>query len=223
MENQFTCLRENTEKYINFSVPIEKEVTRIDKNALEIIKTICYRLQFVDSARFMASSLSNLANNLAEGIHKIKCKYGHTDKNYETCIIKYKDCYCFLEYTNVKDGLIEYKCLCCNSDYQKTFDENLKKQFFNTHKFSNRDINKFILLLQEGVYPYEYMDEWEKFNETSVPEKEDFYNHLNMEDITDTYCRYAECICKNFEIKNLGEYHDLYVQSCILADVFENF
>ena len=52
--------------------------------------------------------------------------------------------------------------------------ENLKKQFFNTYEFSNHDINKFILLLQKGVYPYKYMDDWEKFDETLLPEKEDF-------------------------------------------------
>ena len=67
------------------------------------------------------------------------------------------------------------------------------------------------------------MDDWEKFNETSLPEKEDFYSHLNMEDITDAH--YAKNVCKDFEIKNLEEYHDLYVQSntLLLADVFENF
>ena len=76
-KKQFTCLGENTEKYITFTVPIEKEVTRIDKNGEEITKNICYILQFIDSARFMASSLSNLVNNLSEGIHRIKCKFGH--------------------------------------------------------------------------------------------------------------------------------------------------
>ena len=62
-----------------------------------------------DTARFMARSLSNLVNNLSEGIHKIKCKYGHEDKKCKTCGIKYKYWDCFLEYTNVKDDLIEYK------------------------------------------------------------------------------------------------------------------
>ena len=57
------------------------------------------------------------------------------------------------------------------------------------------------------------MDDWEKFNETSLPEKEDFYSHLNMEDITDANYVHAKEVCKDFEIKNLGEYHDLYVQS----------
>ena len=68
-------------------------------------------MKFIDSARFMASSLSNLVNNLAEVIHQIKCKYGHDNKKCETCSIKYKDGECYLEYTNVKNNLIEYKCL----------------------------------------------------------------------------------------------------------------
>ena len=66
------------------------------------------------------------------------------------------------------------------------FDEKLKERFFNTYKFSNHDNNKFILLLLKDIYPYEYMDNWEIFNETSLPETEDSWNHLNMEDITDT-------------------------------------
>ena len=59
----------------------------------------------------MTSSLSNLVNNLSEGIHKIKCKFGHDDKKWETCRITYEVCDCFLEYTSFKDDLIEYKCL----------------------------------------------------------------------------------------------------------------
>ena len=80
------------------------------------------------------------------------------------------------------------------------------------------------MLLQKGVYPYEYMDDWEKFNETLLPEKEVFYSHLNMEDITDADYSHAKRVCKDFEIKNLGEYHDLNVQGNTLlsADAFEN-
>ena len=108
-EKQFTCLRENTEKYITFTVPIEKEVTRFDKNGEEITKNVSYILQFIDRARFMASSLSNLVNILFEGIHKAKCKYGLDDKECDTYRVKYKYCDCFLEYTHFKDDLIEYK------------------------------------------------------------------------------------------------------------------
>ena len=63
-----------------------------------------------------------------------------------------------------------------------------------------------------GVYPSEYIDDWEKFNEASLPEKEDFYSHLNMEDITDANYVHTKRVCKDFEIEDLGEYHDFYVQ-----------
>ena len=159
----------------------------------------------------MASSLSNLVNNLSEGIHKIKCKFGHDDKKCETCEIKYKYCNYFLEYTNFKNDLKEYKCLCCSKNYQHKFDKKLKERIVNTYKFSNHNSNKFILLLRKGLYPYEYMDDWEKYNETSIPEKDDFYSHLSMEDITVADDVYAKRVCKNFEIKNSVEYHYLYV------------
>ena len=140
------------------------------------------------------------------------------------CGIKYKYCDCFLEYTNFKDDLTECKCLCCNKSSQRKFDKILKDLFFNTNKFSNHNNNQFILLLQKGVYPNEYMDDWGKFNET-LPEKEDFYGHLNVEDITDADYTNAKRVCKVFDIKSLGEYHDFYVQSdtLFLAGVFGNF
>ena len=63
-----------------FSVPIQNKVTRIKKSGEEISKKISCRWQFIESSIFMISSLSNLVSNLAEGIHKIKCKYGQNDK-----------------------------------------------------------------------------------------------------------------------------------------------
>ena len=79
--------------------------------------------------------------------------------------------------------------------------------------------------MQKGVYPYECVHNWEKFNETSLPENKDFYGHLSIEDITDADFAHAKRVYKDFEIKNLGEYHDLYVyrDTLLLADVFENF
>ena len=93
----FTCLGENTEKYITFTVPIEKEVMRINKNGEEVTKSIYYIVQFIDIARFMASTLSNLVNNISHGIHKIKCKFVHDDKKCEICGNKCKYCESFLE------------------------------------------------------------------------------------------------------------------------------
>ena len=80
-------------------------------------------------------------------------------------------------------------------------------------------------MLTKGVYPYEYADTWERFSEISLPSKEDFYSNLNMEDISDIDYRNANNVFKVFKLENLGDYHDLYVQSdtLLLADVFNNF
>ena len=101
----------------------------------------------------------------------------------------------------------------------------LIEKFPNTYKLCNGDLNKFSLLLRKGVYLYEYMDRWKKFNDESLPDKKDFYSELNNEDITDEDYAHAQKVWEVFKIKNLGEYHDLYVQSdtLLLADVFENF
>ena len=136
----------------------------------------------------------NLVNNLSEEIHRAERKFGHNDKKGETCGINYKYCDCFLEYKNFKDDLMEYKCLTCNKSYQRKFDEKLNKRFFNIYKFPNyyNNNNKLVLLLRICVYPYEYLDYWEKFNETSLPGKGDFYSHLNMEDITNADYAHAK-------------------------------
>ena len=88
--------------------------------------------------------------------------------------MKYKYCDCFLEYTNFKDDLIECKCMCCNKNYLQNFDGKLKERFFNSYKFFNHNNNKLILLLQKGVYPYEYMGDWDKFNENHYLKKKSF-------------------------------------------------
>ena len=87
------------------------------------------------------------------------------------------------------------------------------------------DLNKSILLLRKGDYPYEDMDNWEKFDVTTIPPKEAFYSKLNLKGISDADYEHAQKVWEVFEIKNHGEYHDLYAQSetLLLADVFENF
>ena len=86
-------------------------------------------------------------------------------------------------------------------------------------------MNKFILLLQKGVYPYDYMDGWEKFNNMSLRQKKTFYSHLHIQDITDGDYTHTKGISEDFKIKNLGEYYDLNVQedTLLITDVFKNF
>ena len=86
---EFKCLKENTDKYKTFSIPIETEVTKVDKHGNQ---RVFLQKKIIDSARFMASSLSDLVDNLTEGIHRFKCK----------------DCDCFLEYESAKDNLAKY-------------------------------------------------------------------------------------------------------------------
>ena len=99
------------------------------------------------------------------------------------------------------------------------------EKFHNMYQLCNKSYNKFALLLRKGVYPYEYMDSWKRFKEEPLPYKESWYSELNNEHITDKDHAHAQKVWKVFKIKNLGEYHDLYVQSdaLLLADVFENF
>ena len=75
------------------------------------------------------------------------------------------------------------------------------------------------------VYPSEFLNDWETINETSLSEKEESSHNLNMEDIKDSYCNHAIRICKDFEIKNLGESRDLYLKSgtSLFAEIFQNF
>ena len=82
-----------------------------------------------------------------------------------------------------------------------------------------------MILLRKGVYPYEYMDEWDKFNEKKLPSKGSFYSSLTMEDISDTDYKHANNVFEKFNLNSLGDYHDLFVRSdtLLLADVFENF
>ena len=91
-----------------------------------------------------------------------------------------------------------------------SFDEKLKERYFYIYRFSNHHSSKFISLLWKGIYPYEYMDDWEKFSETSLPEKKDFYSQLNIEKITDADYANTKRVSKIFEIKNSWEYHDFY-------------
>ena len=156
----------------------------------------------------MSTSLSKLVDNLSEGLHINRC-------------VHCKSC---LDYIKTKDEKLILRCFCCKRNYEKDFNKELIKRFANTYNFCDNDLNKFILLLRKGVYPYEYMDNLERFNETSLPNKESFYSSFNMENINDIDYRHGNNVFKNFKLKNLGEYHGLYVQSdtLLLADVFEN-
>ena len=154
-------IAKNMEDYISFSIKVEVD-RNVDKNGEEKYKEI--DLRFIDSFKFMSSSLDSLVNNLARGGHK----------------------------------------------------------FWGFEKYSN---SRRELLIKKGIYPYEYMDNWNRFNESKLPDKAKFYSKLNMNEVSDKDYEHARKVWKEFEIKNMREYHDLYLltDTILLANVFESF
>ena len=136
----------------------------------------------------MSASLSKRVDNLSEELHNNICL------NCKSC----------LDYMKTKNKKLILKCFNCKQNYEKYFNKELIKRFANTYEFYNKNLNKFILLLRKGFYPYEYMDNWERFDETSLPNKESFYSNLNMENIDDIDYRHGNNVFKRFKLKNLG-------------------
>ena len=153
-KGEFDCLGENTEKYISFSVRIKKEHNNGE--------TITYKLKFINSCRFVPSKLSDLVDNLSE-INKKDCKTCTERKNIKS------EC----EFIRLKNNRLNYRCKECNGTSAKSVNDLIEK-FPRMYKLYDGDLNKFVLLLRKDVYPYEYMDSWERFNETCLPPKKYF-------------------------------------------------
>ena len=151
----------NKEDYISFSIKVPVD-SYIDKNGEEKDKLI--ELRFIDSFKFMFSSLDFLTKNLVRGGKKL---FG------------------FEDYSELQYGL----------------------------------------LTRKGVYPYEYVNSWDRFNETQLPPISAFYSNLNMSSISEEDYQHAQRVWKEFGIRNLGDYHDLYLRTdvVLLANVFEAF
>ena len=166
-EGDIDCIPNNEEKYISFSKKIQVG-TYLDKDKNE--KPKMHEIRFLDSAKFMASSLDSLVKNLGkEKLHHVRREFrGKTDLSKARC-----------------ESLISRK----------------------------------------GVYPYDYMDSLLKFSEEKLPPKEKFFNRLNETHISDDVYDHARNVWEKFGLKNMGEYHDLYLKSdvLLLADVFEEF
>ena len=118
-EGESECLRENTEKYVTFSVQIKKEITKIDKDGNDKITKISYKIKFIDSFRFMSSSLSKLVDNLSEGLQSNKCT----------------DCKSCLDYMTTTDEQLIFRCFECKKSYKKEFNKELINRFSNTYEF----------------------------------------------------------------------------------------
>ena len=154
------CIPNNEEKYISFTKDIEIGSYTNKKGES---KPIFHKIRFIDSFKFMATSLDSLVNNLPE------------------------------------------------------------EAFINLERYYTYD--ELSLVKRKGVYPYEYMDSLERFKENKLPPKEAFYSRLTGEDISNEDYEHAKNVWDVFGMKNLQDYHDLYIETdvLLLADVFENF
>ena len=162
--------------------------------------------RFIDNFRSMSTSLSCLVDDLSE----INKKESESENKF---------------IDNIRSMLTSLSCLLddLSEINRKISLIELIEKFPITYQLWNKDHNKFMLLLRKGIYSYEYMDSWQRFDEESLPDKEYFYSELNNEGITDEEYEHAQKVWKVFKIKNLGMYHDLYVQgdTSLLAEVFE--
>ena len=121
----------------------------------------------------MQSKLSGLVDNLSE-INNKGCKtYMGRRKNINS------EC----EFIGFRNNRLNYRCKECKGISTKSIN-GLTKEFPRMYQFCNIDLNKFVKLLRKGVYPYEYMDSWERFDETLLPDKKYFDSELNL-DISD--------------------------------------
>ena len=154
--SQMGVIAKNTEDYISFSIKVEVG-KYVDKNGEELSKEI--DLRFIDSIKFMSSSLDLLVNNLARGGND--CRAG------------------------------------------------AKPQFFSFDEYNE---HQHKLLIRKGIYPYEYMDSWDRFEETKLPPKDSFYSALSMSGVSETDYEHACKVWRKFGISNMGEYHDRYLK-----------
>ena len=200
------CIPLNTNKYMSFSIPIKKEVKESNSKKNRVIT---YTLKFMDTARHNNRALSTFVDNLSE-LNVCDCKE-NSDKNI---IIKIK-------YEQGKTYIFTI-CRTCSRFRRDQPLNNLKHKFPSTYKLSNNDINKFVLLLKKGIYPYQYMDSHDKFNETTLPPIQKFYSNIRSKNINNDEYKHAKKVWDHFELKTLGDYHDLYVQAdtAQLSDVF---
>ena len=155
-----TCIPSTEEKYISFSKKIKVDEYKSRKNGETV--SLNFEIRFIDSFRFLQTSLANLVSNFQPA------------------------------------------------------------DFKNTKAIIKSNV---LLLTQKGVYPYDYVSSIDKFSETQLPPKSEFYSKLNNEDIPDSDYKHALNVWNTLNCKTIRDYHDLYLKSdvLLLADVFENF
>ena len=194
-----------------------KDPRVIAKSMEKFIGFTIGRLQFMDSLQHLSSSLDKLVNNLANKTQIIGCQHCPR-RGPPNAILRHQDI------AHKGDNLKEFKHTVMNQTLPELF-PNLYNNFKKKKAWKNLPPEAFQMLTRKGVYPYSYMDSFDKFAETQLPPKEAFENDLSKENISEEDYTFVKELWKVFKLKNLGELHDLYMETdtLLLADVFENY
>ena len=152
----------------------------------------------------MPTSLSELVDNLSGKFFNsvVWTKYMEREKINSKC-----------EFDGRKNNRLSYKCRECREIQYDSINGLIKNQVYIN--CGNGDLNKFILQLRKGVYPYEYIDNWVKFDETTLPPKEAFYSNLNVDDISNVDYTHPRKVWDVFEIKNIMTYMLKVIRYCL--------
>ena len=170
-------------------------------------------LVFIDSFQFMSSSLENLVKNITKCGECDACNPGN----------------CIKRIVDSEDHIMQHKtsfscgeCINCKNSSKSCMKLNHDNLIYTSKVFQGEQLR---LMIKKGVYPYDYMNSFKKFEDSRLPKKEDFFSVMNNKHITNEEYQHAKNVWDKFGLSSMGEYHDLYLKSDILllTDVFENF
>ena len=174
-------------------------------------------LQFTDSLQHLSASLDKLVNNLAAKTEIVGCDYCPRRGSVKV-IDRHK------KFAHKK----EFNACVTHNEKTPSLPQCFPKLFTNFQsewKHLPDQEKAFKMLTRKGVYPYSFMDDFQKFENTKLPEKHEFYNDLSKKHISEEDWEFVNDLWSTFQLKNLGELHDLYMvtDTLLLADVFENY
>lgn len=191
----------------------DQKISCIPNNMEKYMTFSIGQLQFIDSLQFMNSSLDKLAANTSE-LWTATCGMCREPVGIRGAIARDGD-----------DVISSGKCGKCKADVSKRTPWTTLVTRFPHMIAQTAAVNQAHLLLRKGVYPYEHVDSFERFDERQLPPKEAFYSQLTREHIDDADYQHGQKIWSAFRCQTLGEYHDIYLRTdvLLLADVFETF
>jgi hypothetical protein len=220
--NHISCIPNNEERYISFS-----KVIKVGEYQDEEGKTrnITYEIRFLDSIAFMNESIESLSNNLSYHFHnnqKLMREFTNDEINNIKNIQNFKRLKVLFPNEKINsdfiDGLLD--------GYKKGFKtvDQLRNVFKNTSSYFTND-EQFVMMTQKGVYPYDWVDNFNKMSNNTLPDINEFYSKLNNSECSEEDYKTALTVWEKFQCNSFLDYHNIYLVSdvLLLTDIWENF